>query len=99
MISHDDAMNEIAEAVLQRPESEHGMSNFDHSIDDGLEADLRAGMRAGHAAWEFHGTVWYDAESGLFYEAVRRYHALVAVIGRPGLRELMHAVNDEWGWE
>ncbi len=94
----EDAMDEIAWAAEQRPESEHGMSNFDQSVDDGLEADLRAGMHAIHSAWDFNGVVWYDPEAAVFCEAVRRYHVLVAVVSRPDLRELMHAVNDEWGW-
>lgn len=98
-VSAWDAMNAIAEEVLSRPESDCGMSNFDHSIHDGAEADLRAGMRTRHAAWEFNGVVWYDAEAGMFYEAVRRYHVLQAIIGRPELLDLMAAVNDEYGWE
>ena len=80
------------------PESGHGMSNFDHVIDDGLEADLRAGLTGHHAAWEFSGVVWFDARLGQFCEAVRRYHALVGVVAAPTLRELMEEVNDEYGW-
>jgi hypothetical protein len=92
-------MNAVAEAIRERPESDCGMSNFGHSIDGGLEADLRAGMRGSHAAWEFRGTVWYDADAGQFCEIVRRYHTVIAIVGRPTLEELMHAVNDEYGWE
>jgi hypothetical protein len=98
-VSHEDAMNTIAGAVRALPESEHGISNFDHAIDPGLEADLRAGMRGSHAAWEFHGTVWFDAKAGQFCEAVRRYRALIGIVGRPTLEELMVAVNDEYGWD
>jgi hypothetical protein len=94
-----DAMNAIAEEVLILPESRLGMSNWNHSIDDGVESDLRAGMRSSHAAWEFNGVVWYDAEAAMFYEAVRRYQVLQAIIGRPELLDLMQAVNDIYGWE
>ena len=97
--SHADELNAVAEAVSALPESEHGMSNFDHSIDEGFEADLRAGMGGSHAAWEFHGTVWYDAKAGQFCEVVRRYHVVVGIVGRPTLEELMEAVNEEYGWE
>jgi hypothetical protein len=81
------------------PESEHGMSNFDHSVDDGLEEALRAGMKGRHAAWEFNGLVWLDERTGLFCEVVRRYHEVVAVHAAPTLKELMHEVNDEHGWD
>ena len=99
MISQDDAMEAIAEAVRKLPESDCGMSNFDHSIDGGLEEDLRSGKRGTHAAWDFNGAVWYDPKAALFYEAVRRYHVVVAIVGRPTLEELMREVNDEYGWE
>jgi hypothetical protein len=99
VISHDEAMNGIAEKIRDLPESGHGMSNFDHSVDDGLEADLRAGMRGRHAAWDFNGMLWWDEKAGLFYEAVRVYHVVQAIIGRPTLHQLMHDVNDQFGWE
>jgi hypothetical protein len=99
MISSQEAMTAVAEAKRQLPESGHEMSNFDHSADDGLEADLRAGMRAAHQAWNFNGMVWYDEKAGLFYEAVRVYGVVEAVIGRPSLDELMRDVNDQFGWE
>ena len=87
------------EAVQALPESRYGMTNFNHSIDPELEADLRAGMRGRHAAWGFNGLVWYDAKASQFCEIVRRYHVIQAIVGRPALRELMEAVNDEYGWE
>jgi hypothetical protein len=87
------------EAVQALPESAFGMTNFDQSIAPGLEADLRAGMRGRHAAWEFNGIVWYDDKARQFCEIVRRYHVIQAIIGRPSLQELMDAVNDEYGWE
>ena len=91
--------DEEDQRICALPESEHGMSNFDHKIDDGLEADLRAGLKGRHAAWEFNGRVWFDARLGMFCEAVRRYHALRGVVAAPTLRELMAEVNDEYGWE
>jgi len=83
--------------VRARPESEHGMSNFDHSVDEGLEADLRAGMRGVHAAWNFNGMLWYDEAEGRFYEAVSRYHLLAGVVGAADLPDLMREVNDIYG--
>jgi hypothetical protein len=87
------------EAVQALPESPYEMTNFDHSIAPGFEVDLRAGLRGRHSAWEFNGIVWYDASADQFCEIVRRYHVVQAIIGRPTLRELMEAVNDEYGWE
>ncbi len=85
--------------VLGLPESDHGMSNFDQSVDDGLEDDLRAGMKGRHAAWNFNGLVWLDDWTGMFCEVVRRFHVIVAVHAAPTLEELMHEVNDEHGWD
>jgi hypothetical protein len=79
--------------------SEHGMTNFDHSVDEGLEADLRAGMRARHSAWNFNGQVWYDAAGEVFREEVWVYHALVAERSAATLEELMRVVSDEFGWD
>jgi len=85
--------------ICALPESDHGMSNFDHVIDDGLEADLRAGLKGRHAAWDFNGLVWFETRIGQFCEAVRQYHVLVGVVAAPTLRELMGEVNDEYGWD
>lgn len=77
-------------------EIEKGMSNFDHSIDDGLEDALRAGGVFGrHAAWNFNGKVWFA--DGLFHEEVWRYHAPVGTHSAATLPELMQIVNDEYG--
>jgi hypothetical protein len=85
--------------VLALPETKLGMTNFDHSIDPGLDAALREGMKGRHAAWEFNGLVWLDERTGMFCEVVRRYHMVVAAYAAPSLKELMDEVNDEHGWE
>lgn len=88
------------ERVLGLPEFRPpaAMSNFDQSIDPGLEDALRAGMKGRHAAQEFNGLVWLDGRTGLFCEAVRRYHEIVAVHAAATLEDLMREVNDEHGW-
>lgn len=79
-------------------EIELGMTNFDHSIDDGLETALKAGKVYGsHAGREFYGAVYW--REGEFHEDVRRYGAFVGSFSAPTLKELMATVNDEWGWE
>lgn len=92
-------MSEQDEPWVNLPESDKGMSNFGPSIDDGLEEDLRNGMRATHAAWNFNGQIWYDKAAGVFREDVFRYHASVGIRSAPALEELMAAVNDEFGWD
>lgn len=77
-------------------EIELGMTNFDHSIDDGFEDALRAGGVFGrHAAWNFNGKVWFA--DGRFHEEVWQYHSPVGVRSADTLRELMETVNDEFG--
>lgn len=90
---------DVLDEAGQRPESSSGMSNFDHSVDDGLADELRSGKRAQHSAWDFCGTVWFDANTGQFIEVVRRFHSVVAAYSAEGLDALMQEVNDDWGWE
>ena len=78
------------------PESGNSMSNCDGSIDDGMEADLKNGMRSSHAGWDFYGLVWF--EDGKFYEMVKQYRAHVATHCADTLEELMESVNSEFGY-
>lgn len=93
---------QAAEGRRERPahytEIDLGMSNFDHSIDDGLEDALqREPVFCRHSAWEFNGQVWWDGSQ--FREQVWRYHAPIATYAEDTLRELMETVNDNHGWE
>lgn len=81
--------------VPDLPDSGLGMSNFDSEIDEGLEAALRNGMKGTHAAWNFNGQVWFA--DGLFHEEVWIYRVPRKVLSAPSLRELMEAVNAEFG--
>jgi len=76
------------------------MSNFDHSIDDGMEDFLKEspGKYVGeHSARDFFGTVMWD--DGQFVELVHKYGSIVDTVKAPTLRELMEKVNDKHGWE
>lgn len=84
--------------VADQPFSEYEMSNFDHSIDEGLEADLRAGKWSCHSGLNFNGIVWWDGERKLFREAVSVFHVVQAIMEAASLSELMDTVNDEYGW-
>jgi hypothetical protein len=77
-------------------ESPLGMSNLDHSIDEGFEAALRTGRFLGrHFARNFNGEVWFSG--GQFREDVWVHHAFAGTTSAPSLRELMDAVNEKYG--
>lgn len=79
------------------PKSEHGMSNCYLTIDEGMEKDLRNGMRSEHCAWHFYGLVWF--EDNQFHEEVKQYHRHIATRSADILKELMELVNSEFGYE
>lgn len=71
-----------------------GMTNFDHTIDDGFAAALQAepGEVFGrHADRDFNGEVWYA--DGQFHEEVWVHHVPLQTISADTLQELMAAVN------
>jgi hypothetical protein len=73
------------------------MSNFDHSIDEGMAEKLKSGKYySEHCGWDFWGAVWY--EDGMFHEEVRQYGSTAGVMSAETLKELMEKVNDEYGW-
>lgn len=74
------------------------MSNYNRTVAPGMEADLRAGMLGQHAAWDFHGEVWFDPAEGAFKEEVKVYGVARGVLSAPTLEELMAKVNDVYGW-
>ena len=83
-----------------RPDEEInlGISNFDNSIDDGLEEVLRGRkVYAQHSAWNFCGYVWYDESA--FYEEVWIYGKPREILIAESLSDLLKLVNDKYGWE
>lgn len=75
------------------------MSNFDYTIDEGLEEALRSDtdVFGTHAAWNFHGKVYFS--EGQFHEEVWVYGEHVATISAPSLSELMKEVCEEYGYD
>ncbi len=73
------------------------MSNFDHSIADGLAEELKAtGGYAQHAAYNFCGYVWWDGKE--FVEEVWIYNAPQETLLRAEtLEEIMAMANAEYG--
>lgn len=87
------------EQVLFDPEKETDltMSNFDHTIDDGFEEALKAGMWGRHAGWNFNAKVRWDGTQ--FHSEVWRYCSKVDDIYADTLKDLMDSTNNEYGWE
>jgi hypothetical protein len=76
-----------------------GMSNCFHEIDDGFAEALQARPRevfGRHAGWDFNGRVWFA--DGEFHEEVWTYGSPRTTISAPTLKDLMEAVNNEYGW-
>ena len=79
-------------------EIEFGMSNFDHSIDEGLESALVDEECFGlHAAQNFNGIVYYKDEQ--FCEDIWRFNSYRETRFADNLEELMENVNEEYGYE
>jgi len=78
------------------PEVEPGMTNFDHTIDDGMVEAIADGEHmAEYAGWDFHAYVYLV---GAVYVAdVHRYHAHVGFVTADSPQELMHEVSHEYG--
>lgn len=77
-------------------EADTGMSNFDHSVDEGADEALQRGEYILHAAYEFNGLV--VLRDGIYVEWVRRYGSVVCRHTAGSLRALMQDVNDSHGW-
>lgn len=90
MTSPTNAMEDLDETV---------MSNTDCMIDHRV-AELLASrpneVYAGHAAWDFHGHVWFDGSQ--WAEEVWVHRAPRNTFRAGTLHELMEQVNDEYGW-
>ena len=71
------------------------MSNYDHTIDDGLEDLLRAGNIGTHNGWDFNGAVFFA--EGWFHEEVWQYRAYAGTVSAESLSDLMEAVNSRYG--
>lgn len=96
-------MNAVAATTEFQPdidgeEIEQSMSNFDHSIDDGMAEALQAAPRLAigrHSAWNFHALVWFEA--GQFHSEVWCYRSPVSRHKADTLQELMKIHNAQYG--
>lgn len=78
-------------------ESKYEMSNFDHTIDSGLEEDLKAGKIGRHSAWNFNAYLYY--KDGKFYSEVWVFHEQQETFEANTLQELMDLANEKYGYE
>jgi hypothetical protein len=77
-------------------EIELGMSNFDHTIDEGFAEKLKSGKYFGrHAAWDFNGLVYWL--KGKFHTDVWVYGSYQESFSADSLEELMELANEEYG--
>ena len=77
-------------------ETDLHMSNFDHSIDKGLNEKLKSGpFYADYAAWNFHGDVWFQNEK--FYCKIMRYKLHINTITADSLEDIMKIASDKHG--
>lgn len=79
-------------------EIELGMSNCDHSIDEGFAEALRVAPRKAvgrHAGWNFNALVWF--EHGQFHSEVWVHRSPRSRHQADTLKELMRIHNAEYG--
>ena len=76
------------------------MSNFDGSIDKGMEKSLRDKPNkvfGRHAGWNFNGRVYFNGDK--FCEDVYCYGSMIATIKHETLRGLFNEVCNAYGCE
>lgn len=79
-------------------EQGHGLSNLDHTIDDGIEDQLKSGQCwTQYAGINFNGRVWWDGEQ--FVCDVWVYGVSCELLAAPTLKELMTVVSNKYGWD
>ncbi len=82
-----------------------GLSNFDHSVDEGVEEELREApndVYCGYAAEHFYGHVWYDDQDDAVLASYIEYsrdtaRSKVEVHARRFLRRVT-CIDDSLSW-
>ena len=73
-----------------------GMSNFDHTIDSGVEKKLKEGKYyAQYSGWDFCGYVWWNKNK--WSCEVWVYNSHVDTIHGDALEEIMEKVSEQYG--
>lgn len=82
--------------------TQYEMSNFDHTIDSGMEQALKDKpntVYGFHSARNFNGEVFFDRVSNKFVEHVYMFHNHIDTVEANSLQELMNEVNSRHGSE
>lgn len=77
-----------------------GMSNFDHTIDSGLDSALRSEpekVYANYSGWNFHARVWFENDQ--FHAEVSVYGAVMDTVSADSLQDIMDSVSSAYGHE
>ena len=84
--------------INNRKEIEIGMSNFDHSIDEGLALKLKENPMsyALYTAWNFCGRVWY--ENNEFRCEIWLHGSPVNIIHADTLESIMEIACNTYGY-
>lgn len=79
-------------------EEDHVMSNFDHTINEEIAAQLKESpIYAGYSGWNFHGKVWF--QDGQYHCEVRTYGSYNETHSDESLEEIMTSVSSEYGYD
>lgn len=86
-------------SIVESMEMTHlKMTNFDHTVDDGLEEVLKekpGEVCCQYAAYNFCGYVWFVDDK--FHCEVWVHHNPIEVILEDTLEEIMESVSDKYG--
>lgn len=91
----------MSKALLPTDFTECGMddimSNFDHSIADGIAEHIKGKpLFSRYAGWNFNGQVWWD---GAWNCDVYVYGSCLKTVRAETLREIMDSVCAEFGFD
>ena len=76
------------------------MSNYDHSIDEGLADALKKKpnqVYGKYPAWNFFAIVWYNGKD--FSCQIMQYHVIVEEFEKPTLHDIVDYASEKYGYE
>lgn len=85
-------------ATVGMTETELGMSNCYHEIEEGLAEALKekpGEVFAIYAGWNFNARVWFKDEK--FHVEVWTYHVIREILSEDTLEEIMQTVSEKYG--
>lgn len=81
------------------PETKGELSNFDHSVDEGVSEELStADKMANYSGWNFHGYV-YLAQEGLYVADIHCYKTHASFVEAETLPEIISKVSKRFGYD